>query len=368
MTAGAAPARISGEKPARWLTFRLSAMGDVALCTGVLDYWGRQRGLRFIVATRAAWAPLFAGLEAVDQVIGLEPDQLRGLAWLKTARELAAQYRGCGLLDLHGSLRAQLLTGLWSGPVARAPKFRLLRWLALRLRSPWALQQLLRTTVPQRYALALEPSPPPADVLRPRVVLRAAERAAAAGLLGRTERPLSSGQPPCPPGNNARPLAALHPYATHASKAWPMERWRVLTCALDAAGWDWFLIGRPGPGDPPLFPSPCPANRNFIARSDLRLSCALLAQADVLVTADSGPMHLAVAVDTPVVALFGPTHRAWGFAPGGPHDLVLECDLACRPCSLHGKRPCPHDRACLNGITSAQVLEAMQAVRANANA
>lgn len=76
---------------------------------------------------------------------------------------------------------------------------------------------------------------------------------------------------------------------------------------------------------------------DFTNRTDLRQLIALLAQADALVTGDSGPMHLASGVSTPVVALFGPTCREWGFFPTGENDRVLQAPLACRPCSLHGQ-------------------------------
>jgi len=60
---------------------------------------------------------------------------------------------------------------------------------------------------------------------------------------------------------------------------------------------------------------------------------AVLARLDLLVTGDTGPMHLAAAVGTPVVALFGPSDpRKYG-PGGGPHE-VLRVDLPCSPCGL----------------------------------
>jgi heptosyltransferase-2 len=53
-------------------------------------------------------------------------------------------------------------------------------------------------------------------------------------------------------------------------------------------------------------------------------------------------MHLAVAVATPVVAIFGATVPEYGFAPRGAHDIVIETKgLKCRPCSIHGGDMCP---------------------------
>jgi heptosyltransferase-2 len=53
-------------------------------------------------------------------------------------------------------------------------------------------------------------------------------------------------------------------------------------------------------------------------------------------------MHIAVAVRTPVVAIFGATIPGFGFAPRGPRDTVIETNgLKCRPCSIHGGKRCP---------------------------
>ncbi len=116
--------------------------------------------------------------------------------------------------------------------------------------------------------------------------------------------------------------------------------------------------------------------RTHVAAGELSLrqSAALLARARVLVTNDSAPLHLATAVGTPIVALFGPTVPAQGFGPRGPADASLGRDgLACRPCSTHGPQVCPllHHRcmgelsveAVLAAVTAASTLEERRAIR-----
>ena len=74
------------------------------------------------------------------------------------------------------------------------------------------------------------------------------------------------------------------------------------------------------------------------------------------VTNDSGPMHLAAAAGVPVVAIFGATTRELGFFPYGPGHRVVETDLACRPCGLHGARECPEGHfLCMRLLTVDQV-------------
>lgn len=96
----------------------------------------------------------------------------------------------------------------------------------------------------------------------------------------------------------------------------------------------------------------------------LRASAALISRAAVLVTNDSAPLHLATAVGTPVVAIFGPTIPEFGFGPRGPGNAVVGRDgLPCRPCSKHGPETCPlgHHR-CMRDLSPETVAAALAAV------
>jgi len=96
----------------------------------------------------------------------------------------------------------------------------------------------------------------------------------------------------------------------------------------------------------------------------LRASAALIARARVLVTNDSAPLHMATAVQTPIVAIFGPTIPAFGFGPRGPDDRIVEhAHLDCRPCSPHGPRVCPlGHHHCMRELGAEVVIEAVEAV------
>lgn len=101
---------------------------------------------------------------------------------------------------------------------------------------------------------------------------------------------------------------------------------------------------------------------NACGRLTLRQSAALIGRATLLVTNDSAPLHLATAMGTPVVALFGPTVTGFGFGPLRAGDVALEVDgLRCRPCSPHGPPACPlgHHR-CMRDLTVAAVFEAIE--------
>jgi len=96
----------------------------------------------------------------------------------------------------------------------------------------------------------------------------------------------------------------------------------------------------------------------------LRASAALIQRAACLVTNDSAPLHLATAVGTPVLAIFGPTVPEFGFGPRRPEDVSLgHADLPCRPCSAHGPMVCPlgHHR-CMRELSVDLVQQALATV------
>jgi heptosyltransferase II len=100
---------------------------------------------------------------------------------------------------------------------------------------------------------------------------------------------------------------------------------------------------------------------NACGELTLRQSAEVIRRAALLVTNDSAPLHFAQAVDTATVAIFGSTVPAFGFAPRGARDRVVELGgLPCRPCSTHGPPSCPlgHHR-CMKSLTVEDVLHAI---------
>ena len=90
---------------------------------------------------------------------------------------------------------------------------------------------------------------------------------------------------------------------------------------------------------------------NVVGQSTLKQLAALLSQVDVLVSNDSGPMHLAAAVGTPVVGLFGPTNPLRN-GPWNADDVwVSRFD----DCECHHKRQCRRETPCIDTITVAEV-------------
>ena len=326
------------------VVFRLSSLGDVVLITGVLEHWFQSYGLRFTVITRSEYVPVFQGHPSVESVVGLRSDHLKGSSWYRTARQLAHTYRNRALIDLHGSFRSHILSFLWSGTVYRYPKFNIERRLYLKRHSLWLKRRLLSANIPQRYARALDKKTPPLHDVVPRIFLSEDERENAVSIL--EQRHISS------------PCIVLHPYTSFDLKAWPETHWNTLVERIRKAGIDWIVVGR---SVSRFFHELEPA-RDLTNHTDIRTTCALMANAHAVVSCDSGPVHLADAVSSPVIALYGPTIREWGFFPSGPQAVIVESDLPCRPCSLHGNGRCSRAGECMNSITPELVFDALISV------
>jgi heptosyltransferase-2 len=89
----------------------------------------------------------------------------------------------------------------------------------------------------------------------------------------------------------------------------------------------------------------------------LRQSAALLDRCELLVSNDSAPTHLGVATKCRVLTIFGPTVPRFGFAPYGAGHEVIEKNLPCRPCSVHGSQECPlGTHACMLEISVDEVV------------
>ena len=84
---------------------------------------------------------------------------------------------------------------------------------------------------------------------------------------------------------------------------------------------------------------------------------SVIENAQLTIANDSGIAHLSSAVNTPVIALFGPTHPALGFAPRGMFDQVIHVKEECRPCSLHGSKSCYRDsQFCFDRIKPERIV------------
>jgi ADP-heptose:LPS heptosyltransferase len=144
-------------------------------------------------------------------------------------------------------------------------------------------------------------------------------------------------------GFGSERVVAIHPAAGVPLKSWPVERWARLADALRAGGVDVVLVGAPDDG--PLLSDIAARMRQCPQRlcgQPLAVSAAIYARCDLLVTVDSGAGHLAAAVGTPTVRLYGPA-PASVFGPWPPNTkqrVLATSRLACAPCGYLQSPPC----------------------------
>jgi lipopolysaccharide heptosyltransferase II len=158
-----------------------------------------------------------------------------------------------------------------------------------------------------------------------------------------------------------RPWVAMNVSARWVTKRWPAEHFARTADLLTREGFGPVVfIGGPSERQDSAHVQSIMQTHavDLTGETEVGLLPALLRQAVALVTNDSGPMHIAAAVGTPVVALFGPTDPV-RTGPYGMGHAVLTHDLACRPCL---KRRCHYTvpMACLSGVTPEQVIQAVR--------
>ncbi len=343
----------------RILLVKPSALGDVVHTLPVVATLKRrypQAALDWLVEEESA--PLVAGHPAVDRLVVSGRRrwlrQLRRGADVSTAlgeigtfvRELRRR-RYDAVLDLQGLLKSALYVIAAGAPVR-------VGLADAREGARWVLTH--RVAVPpqpvhavERY-LALAAAVDARDVVRDFTIPLVSEDVTAAQHLV---------------ADLPRPRVALHPATRWETKLWEVERWRTVAAALTAEGVGVVVTG--GAADAAVAAALCeglrPAPRSLAGRVALKGLAAVFRSVDLVVTVDSGPMHIAAAVGTPVVALFGPTDPA-RTGPLGP-GRVLRQPLPCSPCL---QRTCriAETRKCMRDLDVASVLAAVRDLLATA--
>jgi heptosyltransferase-2 len=317
---------------------RLSSFGDIVLTEPVTrSIKARYPDARLYYITRAEFARLPALFEAVDEVMPYSKDGPN-----EEIGKLASAIAFEGVIDLQNNLRSRRVSK--SLRARRRARYRrqLLRRFVL-VKMPWLWKGNLRHTV-DLYGDALRRLGISLVDRWPSVEPGAKAEAEARALLEKA-------------GTHGGSVAVC-PGGSSEFKRWPEASFAELVVALAAYGERVVLVGSEmdRPQVEAVAALSAGANPAVVISDDPALLAAVLSLEVVTVSNDSGLMHLAAAVGSSVVALFGPTSPALGFAPqGGRHEL-LSLGLDCSPCSYHGNRPCRlKRRVCMEEITPAEV-------------
>lgn len=333
-------------RPGPVLVVQTAFLGDVILTTPLLARLAARHGPVDVITTPAA-APLLETHPSVRRVIRYDKRGAdRGVGGFRRITERLAAGRYAAAYLPHRSWRSAALA--WCAHIPERIGFddSPAAFLATR-RVPRA-----RTGHESARVLALAGPAPKGAVAAPvRMALTDADRDAASAWL--RERGITT------------PFVAVAPGSIWGTKRWP--GYAELVTRLKGP-----VVVLGSEADAPLAAevASAAAGRGHSAAGtmSLRESAALIERAALLVTNDSAPLHMAGGVGTPVVAIFGPTTPAQGFAPlPGGGSVVQAHGLWCRPCSPHGPQVCPlghHD--CMRQVTVDQVLAAATAAGAGA--
>jgi heptosyltransferase-1 len=331
----------------RILIVKLSSFGDVLHALPTLEALREAYPAAHITwLLEAAYAPLLSGHPALDEVWiapRLRPAEFFSGSNPARLRRLLQQLRAHSF-DLVVDVQGLLKSAVWVA-LARSPrkvgydKTRELSYLALTERVP--------PFDPEAHAvwrylnLAHYLGAPPA---LPRFRLGLDAAADIAALI---------------PAAADRLLVVLHPGARWASKLWPPASWANLADWFHGHGFQVAFTG--SAADQKLvadITAQCRAPRlNLVGSTSLAQLAAILRKARLAITTDTGAMHLAAALGTPVAALFGPTAPC-RTGPFGDGHQVVRLGLPCSPCF---KRQCPAPR-CLNDLFPAMVEAACEKI------
>ncbi len=331
--------------PKKILLIRLSSIGDIILTTPVYRLIKKNYPHSEIhVITKQKYGDLLAYSPYIDKLFLFNPAQ--GKKELKRWRKKIAREKYDFIADLHNNIRSRYLTADYpSGKLNRMSKYKKERFVLVHFHKN--IYKVIRS-VPQRYM----------DVFR-QWELRDDGEGLELFWTEELEKRLEAAFP------ELMGFIAVAPYAAFATKRWPLERFAEVANILHRKT-NKPVVFFGGPEDTghqerlhQLLDIPF---INLAGRLDLLESVYMLSRASLLITNDSSPMHMAGAVRTPVVAVFGSTVKELGFFPyQNRHRVVEVSGLKCRPCSHIGRNKCPKKHLrCLLDISSGEVVTAAE--------
>ena len=164
-----------------------------------------------------------------------------------------------------------------------------------------------------------------------------------------------------------KPFVCIGASASFPLKCWPLQNFKKLIENIIQSGISVVLVGTNGEIETEELAEYFRGSQNVFCAAGIFTilqSAALLEMANAVVANDTSIIHLAEAMRTPSIALFGPTVKEFGYAPMLAQSRLMETDLAlrCRPCSRTGKGTCKNrqQQICMYSISTQKVWDAAQ--------
>jgi lipopolysaccharide heptosyltransferase I len=324
------------------LVVRLGALGDIVHAVPAAAALRRAYpDARIDWLVDARHRPIVDLITVVDSAVVLQRSNASG--WIDITRQLRAnQYDAA--IDLQGLLKSAIL--------ARASgASRVIGFSIWHLREKTA--RPFYTETDRRRRLEAD-----------HVILKNLRLLSALGVHDeRVEFPLADVDSPALTAVRAtlggtRPFALINPGAAWPNKRWPTERFGEVAAFIhEIRGLPSFVLW--GPGEEGVAGAVVEASggtARMAPRTGLADLLALSRAASLMISGDTGPLHIAAAAGTPIVALFGPTdpHRN---GPWAPDDIAVSRFGAC---GCHYERRCRQKDWCLDSVTVAEVTAAIQ--------
>lgn len=326
----------------RILIVRMSALGDIVHALPVLAALRRAwPAAKVDWLVDEAYAPILSLAEGLNQRVIVRRKNGGVVGYLKAVRHLRAQKYEAAL-DLQGLLKS----AVWARLSGAA---RVIGFDRAHLREPFAASFYSETVMPLEALHVIQKNlsilkalgvPPSAIELPLHSVAAPATSAAVAAAGG------------------ARKYAVLNPGAAWPNKRWPAERFGALAAQLHARTGLSSLVTW-GPSERELAERVIAASHGAAAAApptEIADLAVIMRDAALVVSGDTGPLHIAAAMGTPLVGLYGPTWPERN-GPWHPDDQVLS---RAGGCVCHHKRQCRRGAPCINEIAVADVLAAAE--------
>lgn len=338
----------------KFLVIRFSSLGDVTQSLSVIGFLKQHfPDCEIDFVTRQDFSELVRSHPEVNQVYGLEAKQgLKGLlklCWILKKNNYAYIY------DAHNSTRSKVISWLLRPPFSidrifsppilikktqkRWKRFLLFRFRINLFEMPFSGQ---RDLIEPLKEIGLETRIPAAPQIQVRPSfyqdLETITKSVGLDLEDRTT-----------------PIVTLAPSAAHLLKRWPVEYWKNLI--LICPHFRFVCLGGPQDQFIDEIKNIDPKRvYNLAGKTSIMGTAAMISKSDLLITNDTGALHLAEQLGHPAFALMGPA--PFGF-PSRPSTIVFERNLSCRPCSKHGQGPCVNldFQKCLRDISAEEVAQ-----------
>lgn len=162
--------------------------------------------------------------------------------------------------------------------------------------------------------------------------------------------------------NNSEKKIGIAPFAKHKGKTWPIEKMEKCVEALsNNPNINIYLFGGKGYEEKILsqWEIKYPNTKSLAGKLPFEAELNLIKDLDLMVSMDSGNMHFASCMNTPVISIWGATHPYAGFYGWGQdYSDIIQLDMPCRPCSVFGNKACTKgDYPCLNNISVETVVD-----------